>query len=79
MVKNEFKTHSDKGRKVNIRVKVELNDQDVIQRNLEKMITDYNVYHVFYSSFGELMEDVKDMIRDHLKVYVEAVDTKEKL
>ena len=73
-MKNEFKTHCDphKGRHVNVQVIVELLNEDVIQRQLEEMVENYNSYYG-YADYNDLVDDIRAMVKDNFKVHVEPV------
>lgn len=73
-MKNEFKTQCDphKGRHVNVQVTVELINQDVIQRQLEQMVENYNSYYG-YVDYNDLVDDIRAMIKDNFKVHIEPI------
>ena len=73
-MKNEFKTECKKheGRNVNVKVIIELQDEDKLKQRVEEMVENYNAYYG-YVDYNDLHDDIIAMIKDHLKVHCEAV------
>lgn len=74
-MQERFETHQDrhKGRHVNLKVTIDLKDYDVLKAQVESMVENYNSYYG-YVDYNDLCDDIRAMVKDSLKVYIEALD-----